>query len=79
MPARNICFFDMDRTLIAANSGVSFMRYARRHHKASRWSEFKALWDYLGYRFDLLDMQKAYRASLRPLIGGPRGRIGPIL
>ncbi len=59
----------MDRTLIAGNSGVSFMRYARRHHKTSRWSELKALWDYLCYRFDLLDMEKAYRASLRVLIG----------
>jgi HAD superfamily hydrolase (TIGR01490 family) len=59
----------MDKTLIAGNSGVSFMRYARRHNRASRWREIKALWDYVRYRFDLLDMEKAYRASLELLIG----------
>ncbi len=69
MRPKTICFFDMDPTLIAGNSGVSFMRYARRHKKTSRWQEFKALWDYLRYRLDLLDMEKAYRASLRTLIG----------
>jgi HAD superfamily hydrolase (TIGR01490 family) len=59
----------MDKTLIAGNSGVSFMRYARRHNRTSRWREMKALWDYVRYRFDLLDMEKAYRASLELLIG----------
>ncbi len=69
MPAPKLCFFDMDKTLIAGNSGVSFMRYARKHRRASRWRELKALMDYLRYRFDLLDMSKAYRASLQLLIG----------
>ena len=59
----------MDKTLIAGNSGVSFMRYARKNRRTSRWKEIKALWDYLRYRFDVLDMAKAYRASLQILVG----------
>lgn len=69
MASPKICFFDMDKTLIAGNSGVSFMRYARRHNRTSRWREIKAMWDYVRYRFDLLDMNKAYRASLELLVG----------
>jgi HAD superfamily hydrolase (TIGR01490 family) len=69
LTAPRICFFDMDKTLIDGNSGVSFMRYARRHNRTNRWRELKAIWDYVRYRFDLLDMGRAYRASLEPLIG----------
>ncbi len=64
-----VCFFDMDRTLIAANSGVSFMRYSLRRGKTSRWRAFKSMLDYARYRFDLLDMEKAYRDSLKLLVG----------
>ncbi len=65
----NICFFDMDGTLIAGNSGVSFMRYSYARGKASLWRVGKSIIDYLRYRYDLLNMDKAYRQSLRPLIG----------
>jgi HAD superfamily hydrolase (TIGR01490 family) len=64
-----ICFFDMDRTLIAGNSGVSFMQYSFRRGKTTRWKLIKSLFDYVRYRYDCIDMEKAYRASLRPLIG----------
>ena len=66
---KELCFFDMDRTLIAGNSGVSFMRYSLRRKKTTRWKVFKSMLDYWRYRFDLLDMKKAYKDSLRPLIG----------
>jgi HAD superfamily hydrolase (TIGR01490 family) len=59
----------MDRTLIAGNSGVSFMRYSLRRKKTTRWKVCKSLIDYLRYRYDLLDMQKAYRESLQELVG----------
>jgi HAD superfamily hydrolase (TIGR01490 family) len=59
----------MDRTLIAGNSGVSFMRYSLRRKKTTRWKVVKSILDYWLYRFDLLDMKKAYKDSLRPLIG----------
>jgi len=65
----SVCFFDMDRTLIAANSGVSFMRYSLGRGKTSRWKVFKSMLDYILYRFDLLDMEKAYRDSLKLLMG----------
>jgi phosphoserine phosphatase len=59
----------MDRTLIATNSGVSFMRYSLRRGKTSRWKVFRSMLDYMRYRFDLLDMDKAYRDSLKLLVG----------
>jgi putative phosphoserine phosphatase/1-acylglycerol-3-phosphate O-acyltransferase len=59
----------MDRTLIATNSGVSFMRYSLRRGKISRWKVFKSMLDYFRYRFDFLDMEKAYRDSLKLLAG----------
>ena len=59
----------MDKTLIAGNSGVSFMRYSFRRGKTTRWKLMKSLFDYLRYRYDLINMEKAYKASLRPLIG----------
>jgi HAD superfamily hydrolase (TIGR01490 family) len=64
-----ICFFDMDKTLIAGNSGVSFMQYSFRRGKTTRWKLIKSLFDYVRYRYDFINMEKAYRASLRPLIG----------
>jgi HAD superfamily hydrolase (TIGR01490 family) len=66
---KNICFFDMDWTLIAANSGLSFVRYSFRCGKTSPWMMIQTLVDYLRYRFDVLDMPKAYRKSLQYLVG----------
>jgi HAD superfamily hydrolase (TIGR01490 family) len=66
---RSICFFDMDWTLIAANSGLSFVRYSFRCGKTSPWMMIQTLVDYLRYRFDILDMSKAYRKSLQYLVG----------
>jgi len=64
-----ICFFDMDKTLIGGNSAVSFMRYCLRRGKTTRWKVMKSIVYYLLYRYDFLDMEKAYRDSLRPLAG----------
>ncbi|MGB9699503.1 MAG: HAD family hydrolase [Thermodesulfobacteriota bacterium] len=66
---KKVCFFDMDGTLIAGNSGVSFMRYSYARGKTSLWRVGKSIIDYLRYRYNLLNMEKAYRQSLRPLIG----------
>jgi len=71
-----IVFFDMDKTLIAGNSGVSFLHYSHRRGKASRWKVYKSLIHYFCYRFDLLNMDKAYRDSLRPLIGVREEELG---
>jgi putative phosphoserine phosphatase / 1-acylglycerol-3-phosphate O-acyltransferase len=59
----------MDRTLIAGNSGVSFMRYSLSRGKTNHWMVWRAMLDYIRYRFDLLNMSKAYRKTLKPLIG----------
>ena len=65
----------MDKTLIAGNSGVSFMRYSLRRGKTTRWKVIKSIVDYLRYRYDVLDMEKAYRNSLRPLAGIHEGEL----
>ena len=65
----------MDKTLIAGNSGVSFMRYSLRRGKTTRWNLIKSIVDYLRYRYDVLDMEKAYRDSLRPLAGIEEGEL----
>jgi len=59
----------MDKTLIDGNSGVSFMRYSFQRGKTTRWKLIKSLFDYVRYRYDLINMEKAYRATLRPLVG----------
>lgn len=59
----------MDGTLIATNSGVSFMRYSYSRGKTSLWRVLKSMADYLRYRYDLINMKKAYRQSLQPLVG----------
>jgi len=74
-PTTQICFFDMDRTLIDGNSGVSFMRYSLRRGKTTRWKVLKSMVDYLRYRYDLLNMEKTYRDSLRPLAGVREGEL----
>jgi len=66
---KSICFFDMDKTLIAGNSGISFMRYSLSRGKTTHWQVLKSIVHYLRYRYDLLDMEKAYLQSLRPLVG----------
>ncbi len=68
-PMDSICFFDMDKTLIAGNSGVSFMRYSLRRGRTTHWNVLKSVVDYVLYRYDLLDMERTYRQSLRPLAG----------
>ena len=55
--------------MIDGNSGVSFMRYSLKRGKTNRFKVFKSMIDYFRYRFDLLNMEKAYRDSLKPLIG----------
>jgi len=45
------------------------MRYSYARGKTSLWRVGKSIVDYLRYRYDLLNMDKAYRQSLRPLIG----------
>jgi len=45
------------------------MRYSLRRGKTTRWKVIKSMIDYLRYRYDLLNMEVAYRESLRPLVG----------
>jgi HAD superfamily hydrolase (TIGR01490 family) len=45
------------------------MRYSLYRGKTTHWQVLKSIVHYLRYRYDFLDMEKAYRDSLRPLAG----------
>jgi putative phosphoserine phosphatase/1-acylglycerol-3-phosphate O-acyltransferase len=50
-------FFDMDKTLIAENSGALFMRYRYEQGKVSGWELASGLAAYLRYKIGILDIR----------------------
>lgn len=50
-------FFDMDKTLIAENSGSLLMRYRYERGEASSWDLARGLASYLRYKIGALDIQ----------------------
>jgi HAD superfamily hydrolase (TIGR01490 family) len=50
-------FFDMDKTLIAENSGTLYVRYRYERGELSRWDLLMGLQAYLRYKVGLLDIQ----------------------
>ncbi len=64
MTARGAAFFDLDRTLIAENSGLLYARWERRHGRIGRRTLAKGLlWGGL-YHLSLIDIDKAYLEAL---------------
>ena len=49
-------FFDMDKTLIAENSGTLYMKYRYQRGEVSSWDMVKGLAAYLQYKVGLLDI-----------------------
>jgi HAD superfamily hydrolase (TIGR01490 family) len=66
-----IAFFDLDRTLIAANSGTLWVRreYALGH--ISRWQALRALLWIAGYQLGLATMEDALTRAIAMLEGTP--------
>ncbi len=50
-------FFDMDKTLIAENSGSLFMRYRYQRGEISGFDLLKGLGAYLQYKLGVLDIR----------------------
>ena len=50
-------FFDMDKTLIAENSGALFMRYRYERAKIGGWDLLKGFAAYLRYKIGMLDIR----------------------
>ena len=55
-------FFDMDKTLIAENSGSLYMRYRRQQGEIGRTELMRGLGSYLQYKVGLLDIQSWMRS-----------------
>jgi HAD superfamily hydrolase (TIGR01490 family) len=50
-------FFDMDKTLIAENSGSLYMKYRYERGEVDGWDLAKGLFDYLRYKAGMLDIR----------------------
>jgi HAD superfamily hydrolase (TIGR01490 family) len=70
-----IVFFDLDDTLIGANSGKLLVRGAYERGMMSLQDIIKALWLSLLYKFRLMNPQKIIAGMLQWLAGMPEKRI----
>ncbi|HOX43332.1 MAG TPA: HAD family hydrolase [Myxococcota bacterium] len=68
---RTVAFFDLDGTLLTVNSGALWMRRERRVGRITRAQMAKALVYLLGYRFGLIDMERAMQEALTTIRGLP--------
>ena len=62
-------FFDMDKTLIAENSGSLFMKYRYERGEISRMELLSGLAAYLRYKVGLLDINAWTREMMRQFKG----------
>lgn len=69
-PRRRIgAFFDMDKTLIAENSGALFMRYRYEQGQLSGWDLAAGLAAYLRYKLGLLDIRAWTADAMKQFAG----------
>lgn len=66
---RVAAFFDMDKTLIAENSGAMFMKYRHARGEVTSWELAKGLGAYLRYKLGILNIQEWAREALREYAG----------
>jgi len=70
LPAQGVgAFFDMDKTLIAENSGSLFMKYRYERGELSRFELLSGLAAYLRYKVGLLDINAWTREMMRQFKG----------
>jgi HAD superfamily hydrolase (TIGR01490 family) len=67
-----IAFFDLDRTLIDANSGLLWARFERREGRISALQLARATFWMGMYHLSLIDLEKAYASALAHYRGVPR-------
>lgn len=66
-----IAFFDLDRTLISANSGTLWVRRELAHGHIGRWQALRAMLWIAGYQLGLATMEDALRRAIAMLEGLP--------
>ena len=74
-----IAFFDLDKTLIRANSGVILLRVAYRKNLISVTDILKALWLSFLFRFNLRDTEKIISSMVRWLSGIPERELNELV
>jgi len=67
--ARVGAFFDMDKTLIAENSGRLYMQYRYQRGEVSGWEMAKGLAAYLRYKVGMLDIEAWTKEAMRQFRG----------
>lgn len=73
--AGGAAFFDLDRTLIAENSGLLYARWERKHGRIGRRMLAQGLvWGGL-YHLSLVDIDKAYLRALGHFVGTPAAEL----
>ncbi|MBN2497567.1 MAG: HAD-IB family hydrolase [Deltaproteobacteria bacterium] len=68
---RIAAFFDLDGTLLLANSGELWMRREREHGRIGRWQMLQALYYLTAYRFGVIDMESVMNEALKTVKGVP--------
>jgi HAD superfamily hydrolase (TIGR01490 family) len=62
-------FFDMDKTLIAENSGTLYMKYRYERGEVSAWDLARGLGAYLRYKAGVLDIERWTKGMLAEFKG----------
>ena len=62
-------FFDMDKTLIAENSGSVYMKRRYEKGEIDTWELVRGLGDYLRYKAGVLDLQSWARETMKEFAG----------
>ena len=73
--ARPAAFFDLDRTLLLANSGKLWMQSERRLGRVTILQMILGLYYLLLYRFGLMDIERVMHTALKVVRGQPESMI----
>ena len=62
-------FFDLDNTLVRTSTGLLWFRYLRRKGHTSTWDVVKALYAYVRYRRNSLDLESLAEREVKRISG----------
>lgn len=68
-------FFDMDRTLVRANTGTLWVKWQRERGEISRWKALQALGWIAQYKLSVLDMEALITRLIADMAGQPEGEM----
>lgn len=69
-PPSAIALFDMDDTLVGANTAALYFADRRRHGEISRRQAWQIGWAWIGYRLNAVDMARLIRQGAASAAGG---------